>query len=180
MTEPCLLLVQLSVVTLFACCSQGLVPVLLVNHSRAAFSLSWVRSGVFQSSVSPNCRVLSLCCPLKSLHWWAGPAVRLYVCPQPPVGVTVRLVSVVIIPSPQERSCFEVVLTPVRSACTLPRLWGSFGWTPIKGMLEGASPRKNTEAGHVVLAGFAQICCGRRPSWREWIAEICRSRVVCC
>ena len=71
--------------------------------------------------------MLSLCCPLRSLCWWAGPAVRPDVCPQPIAGVAVGLVCVVIFFSPWERSHFARVLTPAGAACMLPGLWHHLG-----------------------------------------------------
>ena len=41
-------LVQLSAMTLFACCGQDLVPALLVGQSGAALGLSWIRPGICQ------------------------------------------------------------------------------------------------------------------------------------
>lgn len=49
---------------------------------------AWIESDhVFtRVSVILNHRALSLCCSLRSFSWWAGPAVRLIVCPLPTAG----------------------------------------------------------------------------------------------
>lgn len=119
---------------LFACCGQGLVPVSLVSQSEAALGLSRVRPGICQSC-SRSCSVLSLCCPLRSFHWWVEPAVRPAVCPQPSAGAAVGLLCVVLFPSPWGRSHFGVVLAPVGAACTLPGSWHHFVWAPAKSIL---------------------------------------------
>ena len=50
-------------------------------------------------------------CSVES-HWSAGPAVRPDACPQPTTGAAVRLVCVVVLPSPWCRSHFGVILAP--------------------------------------------------------------------
>lgn len=87
---------------------QGLVPVLLREP--------WAQVGSDQvfarDVVTPNCRVLSLYCPLRRFHWQVGPAVMPVICSQPFAGAAVELACVVTIASPSCRGHFEV-LVPV-------------------------------------------------------------------
>ena len=51
---------------------------------------------------------------LRSFHWWAEPVVRPNIYPQIIAGAVVRLVYIIILPSPRGRSHFGVVMAPVR------------------------------------------------------------------
>lgn len=65
------------------CCGQCLVSMVLVGQCGAALGLSWVRTAFAIDVITPNFRVLSLCCLLKIFNWWVGPAVRPVFCPGP-------------------------------------------------------------------------------------------------
>ena len=67
---------------LFVYCWQGLVPALLMDQSGAAFSLSWVKPGVFQSYGGIELQG-TLCSVSPSFHWWVGSAVRPMSAPSP-------------------------------------------------------------------------------------------------
>ena len=54
-----------------------------------------------------------------------------------------------------------MVLAPVGAAFTLPGLWHCFGWALPKGILEGACPRANAGAGHLVSARSELVSCKR-------------------
>lgn len=69
---------------------------------------------------APNSK--TLCVVLRGFHWWVQPAISPNACPQPSAGAAVKLLCVLIFPSPQDRSHFAMVLAPVQSTCTLPRL----------------------------------------------------------
>ena len=73
-----------------------------------------------RDEIAPNYRVFSLCCPLRSFHWWVGSEFRPDVCLQPTAGATVGLVCVIIFPYPRGKSHFGVVLAPAGAAYTLP------------------------------------------------------------
>ena len=62
--------------------------------------------------------------------------------PKLTAGDIVRLVCVVIFPSPQGRGHFGVVL---------PGLWKCIRWSLAKGILEGAGLQENTGMGYVGL-----------------------------
>lgn len=82
-----------------------------------------------RDEVALNCRALSLCSILRSFSGWMMSGVRTDVCSQSTAGASVRLVCVVIFPSPWVRNHFGVVLSPVWTACTLPSLWHRFEQT---------------------------------------------------
>ena len=107
-----------------------------------------------------NCRILFLCCFLRSFHWWAGFLIRLDVCPQPTAGTTVKGVYVVFFHFPQRRNCFMVVLSPTETPCTPPHLWHSFGEIPAQMPWRSGFAR---ESGSMVfcVSKVCKVCHGR-------------------
>lgn len=71
---------------------------------------------------------------------------------------------VVIFPSSQGRSHFEVVLVPVRSACTLTGWWNHFGWALAKGVFKVTVPQEKREVGHAMPVRSMLVCCIRGPA----------------
>lgn len=92
---------------LFACCGQDFVLVLLVFSLKEPWP--WLQSDhVFASSATElNCKVLSLCCPLRSFNVLVEPSVRLDIYPQLTAGAAVGLLCMVILLSPQGRITLE-------------------------------------------------------------------------
>ena len=99
-----------------------------------------------RDAVALNCRMLSLCRPLRGFCWWAGPAVRPDVCPQSAAGSAVGVVYVVISPLPPGQESLLVPLAPRGAVYTLPGWWQHFGRVPAKGILKGACPQENVGA----------------------------------
>lgn len=104
----------------------------------ANLGLSSSAQAFFRDAVALNCRVLSLCCHLRS---W--PVVRPDVCLQLTAGAAVVLVCVVIFSFFQGKGNLGVMLTLVRAVWTLSGLCHCFGWALTKGILEGAGLQKN-------------------------------------
>ena len=110
MCVACALLLWRSRVCLQSCCLQwlplpvvaGFGPLLLVGQSGAPWA--WVESDQVLA-VALDCRVISLCCSLKSFCWWARCSqTRPDIRPLPTAGTTVKLVWEVIFPSYQGKS----------------------------------------------------------------------------
>lgn len=126
--------VQSSAIVLFPCCGWGLVSDGGLVWGHLGLELS--DQAFTRHAVALNYRAVFLFCPLSSFCWWARAAVRPGVCPKPIAEASVRLVCVVIFPSPQRMSHFRVVLDPVGVACILPSWWPCFRWAPSKDVLE--------------------------------------------
>ena len=65
----------------FACCGQGLVPVLLGGGLRLPWASTESDQEFARDAAAPTCRVLSLWCPVRSFRWSAAPAFRPDACP---------------------------------------------------------------------------------------------------
>lgn len=61
-------------------------PCGFVGQSGLTLHLGSYRLGICQRWGSNKLQVFVPCCPLRSVCWWTGPAVRLAVCPQPAAG----------------------------------------------------------------------------------------------
>ena len=86
MVDPHLPFFQSSLLVLFACYGKGSVPVLLLVQSGPPWA--WVESDQAYSrhAIALNSREISLCCPMRSFHFWMEPAARWEVSPQPTAG----------------------------------------------------------------------------------------------
>ena len=60
--------VQLSAMALFACCVQGLVPELFLVSLWPPWALVGSDQAFARTAVTQNCRVHSVCCPLRNFH----------------------------------------------------------------------------------------------------------------
>ena len=108
--------------------------------------------------MKPYCAFLMLSPDKLSLV--VGPVGRPAVCSQLTDGVSVRLVSVIIFPSPQSRSNFRVVIAPAGAICTLPfvaPVWMDF-------CLEWVCRRMDQQKNMVAVCAVSKIgrecsCC---------------------
>ena len=90
----------------------------------------------------------------------------------------VRLVFMIIFPSPWGRKQLVVVLTPICDSCPLPGLCHCFGCTLAKGVLEGAGLQESAEMECSVSKIRADLLWEKTYShfgiflwqgWREWV-----------
>lgn len=143
---------------------EYLVPVLLLRLLWAWFGSD---PGICQSCGALNCTELSLCFLLRSFCWWAGPAVRSDVCPQPTAGAKV------------EHFVWLSFLLPgagvILEWCwPISRLLVYFHAcdATLDGFLLRSGWRGRFTGGHrgrvPVFATYDQFCCGRGP-----IAIVC-------
>lgn len=93
--EPCLLSVLLAARDSFTYCELEFFPLLLRDVCRAIKGLQLCRvskmstfSPFVRMVVSLNCRVLSLCCSLRSFVFYMGPLDK-DVCPRPSPGAAI-------------------------------------------------------------------------------------------
>lgn len=156
--KPLLPSVQLSVMACFFCCGQ--VWSLCCYWGTQWLPCTWIESdqAFAIEAIAANCWVLSLCFPLRSFCCCLGPVVRPVGCLKPPTQASFGLVCVVILPSPQDRRPFGMVLVPVRAACTLPDFWHHFGQVPARaqGHVNGVGPQENEGQGMQCQRGFCR------------------------
>lgn len=88
-----------------------------MGHSGACLRFELSHTSCLQDTIAPKCRMLFLCCPLRSFPWCLGPVVRPAICPQATAGALQSewCVCGYLSLSPGQGS-FGVVLSSVRAA----------------------------------------------------------------
>lgn len=142
-SEPHLPSFQLATMALFSCCGQRLV-LLVKGQAGATLSLSWIRPRIFQSHSStptPSREQLSLVGTACIRSRCLPPA---HCCGYNQAGTCVFSVFSLSIVQ-ESLSAFSGASAYLGRLHTA-MLWFSFGWTPAKGILNGAVPQENTVA----------------------------------
>ena len=85
-SEPHLSSVQLSAMTLFTCLWESFGMFGVSRPIWGCLGLELNETMLARVTIALKYREISLCCPLRSFHWWAGPTIKPALCPQPTPG----------------------------------------------------------------------------------------------